>query len=355
MSAEQQIESLRADVRDAGQVMPHGARTKPALSAAGDDVAPLDMTELSGIVDYDPRELTVTALAGTPISMLQAELEAHGQYLPFDPPFAAKGATVGGVVACGASGPNALRHGGVKDFIIGARFIDGLGRLISGGGRVVKNAAGFNLPRLLVGSAGRLGVILEASFKVFPRPRARITAEVELESFADAIAAIDRLMRGPLEVEALELEPPGRLIIRVLGGSDAIVDQLRASGLSVLVKDRAAEPGFWRDAAEFDWRPVDARLVRIPTTVRSVVDLERWLTGSEVVRRYSLAGNVAWFAWPEHRPLRELDATLTALGLRGTVLTGAPGQPCLGIAHEDAFAQRVRSALDPNRRFVETG
>ena len=90
----------------------------------------------AAIVEYDPRELTFTALAGTPVRVVQAALAAHGQYLPFDPPLAARGATLGGVVAAGTCGPGRYRYGGVRDFVIGARFVDGTGALVvRGGGR----------------------------------------------------------------------------------------------------------------------------------------------------------------------------------------------------------------------------
>ena len=121
------------------------AAPKPALSTPPEGVVPLVVSGLRGIVEYDPEELTITALAGTPVRVVQEALAAHGQHLPFDPPLARAGATLGGVVAAGTSGSGGHRHGGVRDFIIGARFVDGTGALVGAGGRVVKNAAGFDL------------------------------------------------------------------------------------------------------------------------------------------------------------------------------------------------------------------
>ena len=137
-------------------------------------------------------ELTITALAGTPVRVVQAALAAHGQHLPFDPPLARAGATLGGVVAAGTSGPGRHRHGGVRDFIIGARFVDGTGALVGGGGRVVKNAAGFDLPQLMVGSMGRLGVLVEVAFKVFPAPPAWGTLAAEAPGLDAALDAAQR-------------------------------------------------------------------------------------------------------------------------------------------------------------------
>jgi FAD/FMN-containing dehydrogenase len=131
---------------------------------------------LTGLTAYDPAECVVTALAGTPVRHLADTLAAYGQYLPWDPPIAGDGATVGGMIASGLSGPGRYRYGGVRDFVIGARVVDGRGRLIASGGQVVKNAAGFLLHHALVGSAGRLGVIAEVSLKVFPRAEATRTS-----------------------------------------------------------------------------------------------------------------------------------------------------------------------------------
>src|SRR5436190_11409249 len=117
------------------------------------------MRHLSGMMEYDPAEFTFTALAGTPLAVVQKELAGNGQYLPFDPPLAAQGATLGGTVAAGLSGPGRLRYGGVRDFIVGVQWVDGSGTVIRGGGKVVKNAAGFDFPKLFTGSLGRLGIL----------------------------------------------------------------------------------------------------------------------------------------------------------------------------------------------------
>src|SRR4029079_6930035 len=99
----------------------------------------------------------------------------RGQYLPFDPKCVEAGATLGGTVASGLSGPGRFRFGGLRDFILGVRFVDGAGRLLRMGGKVVKNAAGFDLPKFFVGSLGRFGVLAEMTFKVFPRPQSART------------------------------------------------------------------------------------------------------------------------------------------------------------------------------------
>jgi glycolate oxidase FAD binding subunit len=352
------VEAVQEAVRAGPRVLPVAGGTKPALSTPpADDVVALDLSSLRGVVEYDPAELTLTALAGTPVADLDEALAVHGQHLPFDPPLSAAGATLGGVVAAGTSGPGAFRHGGVRDFVIGVRFVDGTGRLVAGGGKVVKNAAGFDLPKLLVGSMGRLGAIVQVSLKVFPRPRATTTLVVDLGSTEAALDAMAQLGRGPLDLDALDLEPPARLLARLGGDPEAL--PARAARLAGAVPAAARELGaeddaaLWHDAAELAWVPSTSRVVRAALTARSVPALEAALAAAGARARYSLGANVAWIAWPEERPLAGLDAALGDLGLAGVVLTGDPDGPLLGRPQGGAFARRVRAALDPHARFLE--
>lgn len=351
------VEAVQHAVRSGPCVLPVGGQTKPALSRpASDDVVRIDVSGLRGIVDYDPAELTLTALAGTPVAELDAALAEHGQYLPFDPPLAQAGATLGGAVAAGTSGPNAYRHGGVRDFVVGVRLVDGTGRLVSGGGRVVKNAAGFDLPKLVVGSAGRLGVLVQLTLKVFPRPRATTTLAFALESTEAALELVGALGRGVLDLDALDLEPPGRVIVR-LGGDPALLDA-RAERLAAAVALPAqrthgdAEAALWRGLAALDWVPEGSRLVRAGLTVRSVAAIQTVLDAAGAGARYSLGANVVWIAWPGGTPLDALDAALGARGLAGMVLTGPSHRALLGAPGGGAFAERIRAALDPDHRFA---
>ena len=151
---------------------------------------------LSGVLEYEPGEYVFTALAGTPVAQVEAMLAEHGQYLPFDPLWPARGATLGGTVAANTAGPGRNRYGGVRDFLIGVRFIDGRGELVRGGGKVVKNAAGFDLPKLMVGSLGAFGLLVELSFKVFPQPEAFATLEIECGSLDAALQIVRRARRN---------------------------------------------------------------------------------------------------------------------------------------------------------------
>jgi len=131
----------------------------------------LDVRAHRGIVSYDPTELVITARAGTPLSELEAALDAAGQMLPCEPPHFGEGATVGGMVAAGLSGPRRPWSGSVRDFVLGTRVITGQGKHLRFGGEVMKNVAGYDLSRLMAGSFGCLGVLTEVSLKVLPKPR----------------------------------------------------------------------------------------------------------------------------------------------------------------------------------------
>ena len=305
-----------------------------------------------GIVEYDPGELTLTARPGTTIAELCAELAPHAQHLPFDPPLAAAGATLGGTVASGLSGPGAFGHGSVRDFVIGVQIVDGTGALVRGGGKVVKNAAGFDLPKLMVGSIGRLGVMTEISLKVFPEP-ATATYVFELDDMAGALGAIARVARGGLDVQALEIEPPGRLVVRVAGGPSGATE--RSSRLEMLVGTSGvpvADPAqVWRRLTELEWVPEDHVVVRAAVTPRLVPAVDALAAGAP--RHYANAANVAWIAWPADRDLDELERGLVALGVAAMRLTRPPGPPLMGARPGGAFAARVKRAIDPDGRFLE--
>ena len=147
---------------------------------------PLDVTGLAGISSYEPTELVVTARCGTRLAELEAVLAERGQCLPFEPPHFGPGATVGGMVAAGLSGPSRAAVGAVRDYMLGATLLNGRGEVLSFGGQVMKNVAGYDVSRLLAGSLGTLGVILEVSLKVLPVALATATLRFELDESGGA-------------------------------------------------------------------------------------------------------------------------------------------------------------------------
>jgi glycolate oxidase FAD binding subunit len=181
-----------------------GAGTKDYLGEVLPTDAVLDTTALAGIVAHVPADLTVTVAAGTRFADVRAALARAGQFLPLDPPHA-DAATVGGIVAANSTGFWRSRYGGVRDLLIGTSAVLGDGTIARSGGRVVKNVAGYDLNKLFVGSLGTLGVLLECTFKVLPRPPSSAGAHAQFARVADAFAAADAIVRTSARPAALAI------------------------------------------------------------------------------------------------------------------------------------------------------
>ncbi|MDE2441143.1 MAG: glycolate oxidase subunit GlcE [Betaproteobacteria bacterium] len=160
----------------------------------------LDVATYRGIVAYEPTELYITAKCGTLLTEVEAELAAKGQMLAFEPP-RFSGATVGGCVAAGLSGPRRQQAGAVRDFVLGVKLIDGTGQVLNFGGQVMKNVAGYDVSRLLAGSMGTLGVLAEVTLKVLPRPVAEQTLVFSM-SERDAVSRLNQWAGQPLPISS---------------------------------------------------------------------------------------------------------------------------------------------------------
>lgn len=180
----------------------------------------LDTRAYSGVVSYEPTELVITARCGTPLAEVVELLRKHGQMLAFEPPHFGAGATFGGCIAAGLSGPRRASAGALRDFVLGARVVDGRARVLAFGGQVMKNVAGYDVSRLLAGSLGTLGVIAEASVKVLPRPAEELTLHLAL-SQEEALAAMLGWSAEPLPVSATAWHE-GELLVRLSGAAPAV-------------------------------------------------------------------------------------------------------------------------------------
>ncbi len=189
-------------------------------NAALSQTAAVDVTLHRGIVEYDPRELVLTARSGTPLSQIEAVLANAGQMLAFEPPHFGGGATLGGTLACGLSGPRRPYSGSARDFVLGCKMLNGQGEILQFGGQVMKNVAGYDVSRLLVGAYGTLGIMLDVSLKVMPRPAASITV-VRKCDLADAIASMSALLSQPYPVDGACYYDE-RCYIRFSGSAQAV-------------------------------------------------------------------------------------------------------------------------------------
>ncbi|MBB3238945.1 glycolate oxidase FAD binding subunit [Pseudomonas sp. Tn43] len=235
------LEQVKQARENATPLRIQGGNTKAFL---GREVAGeiLDTRVHRGIVSYDPTELVISVRAGTPLSELFAALDAAGQMLPCEPPSFGEGATVGGMIAAGLSGPRRPWSGSVRDFVLGTRVISGLGTHLRFGGEVMKNVAGYDLSRLMVGSYGCLGVLTEVSLKVLPKPRQCLSISLDI----DCARALDNLAQWgqqPLPISAA-CHDGQRLFLRLEGGEGSVTAAHQRLGGEPL------DSGFWADLNE---------------------------------------------------------------------------------------------------------
>ena len=345
---------LAEAVRSQPRVLAVGACTKPRLSQVSHDVALISTRGLRGIVEYEPDEFTFTALAGTSMREIGQALAEKGQYLPFDPMWLEAGATLGGTVAAGVSGPGRFRFGGVRDFILGIRFVDGLGRLLRMGGKVVKNCAGFDLPKFFVGSLGRYGALAEVTFKVFPSPASRLTLKLTTAGAEAAAKVLTDAANSRWEPDALDLLPDGKTVcVRLAGPASALETISRevlarwpGQTLSAAEADLA-----WAELREFRWAHAGGVLVKVaitPAVVPSLDAVAHSLDGTRV--HFSAGGNVAFVSLPSSVPPSALQERLCVLSLPAVSLVGNAPLWC-GTRTNTAVSVGVKQALDPQNRF----
>ncbi|KAB0491187.1 glycolate oxidase subunit GlcE [Pseudomonas vancouverensis] len=213
------LEQVNAALQNATPLRIQGANSKAFLgrSTAGEI---LDTRSHRGIVSYDPTELVISARCGTPLAELKQVLDAAQQMLPCEPPSFGEGATVGGMIACGLSGPRRPWSGSVRDFVLGTRVISGQGKLLRFGGEVMKNVAGYDLSRLMAGSHGCLGLITEVSLKVLPKPRQCLSISLELD-VERALLRLGEWGQQPLPISAA-CHDGSRLHLRLEGGEGSV-------------------------------------------------------------------------------------------------------------------------------------
>jgi FAD/FMN-containing dehydrogenase len=312
---------------------------------------PLDVTGLAGISSYEPTELVVTARAGTPLEELEAALQEHGQYLPFEPPRFAKGGTVGGMVAAGLSGPARASVGSVRDHVLGVTLLNGRGEVLSFGGQVSKNVAGYDVSRLLVGSLGILGVICDVSMKVLPVSVAKATLSFDWEE-QQALEKIARWAGQPWPINATAWHA-GRLHVRLAGARAAVaaacghlggdrMEPAAADAWWLGVRDQSAE--FFSLSAASSARGESLWRLSVPATAAPLP-----LPGQQFIE---WGGAQRW--WRTTAPPSQVrDAAARAAG-HATVMRGAdrsggifsPSSSVLMRVH-----QGLKKAFDPDGIF----
>ena len=283
---------------------------------------------------------------------VSAALAERGQYLPFDPLLPAS-ATIGGTVASNLSGSRRYRYGGVRDFILGASVVDGAGRAFRVGGKVVKNSAGFDLSKFLVGSLGQYAIMTELTFKVFPDVPHFRSLSFHYRQLDEALAAIAYVSGSAFELDALDLLPvaEGWSLLARLGGFSETLPQRTARFTESVKRETAPLEALELDEEDSLWEPLaglcGAFVVKVVLSPMQVAALDAEIPGAQ--RRYSVGGNLAWVATDD---IAALERALAAAGLSGLCLQGAVDAPVIGAPLEQHLSARVKQVLDPQGKLV---
>lgn len=342
-------------MKSEASVLPVGNRTKQPL-AIDPQASVISVREMKGILEYEPSEFTFTAYAGTTIREVNQALRQRQQYLPFDPMLVDAGATLGGSVGAGLSGPGRFRYGGLRDFILGVKFLSGDGEVINSGGKVVKNAAGFDIPKLLTGSMGRLGVMVEITFKVFPMPGCSQTLAVACDSLETAMQRMSVAASSSWELDAIDYRPAAKSIfLRVAGPEN--VNQILVNKIIDLwgadVTELSNGAGLWQSVTELQWaqesRPLAIKVPIHRSGMGPLVDLASQRTGVDL--HFSAAGAVAWLLCESQEDVDHLDRVLVENEVAGLVIRGAPARPHLGRWVRTEISLAVKQAMDPISKF----
>lgn len=338
------LDAIQQAVQEDSTIICRGGGTKTALSQN----ATLDLAQLKGVVQYTPSEYTFTALAGTPLKDVRDELAENRQFMPFDPPMVNAGATLGGTVAAGLSGSGRFRYGGIRDFLLGVKLVTRSGSVVFGGSKVVKNAAGFDIPKLMCGSLGRMGILAEVTFKVFPLPEEFRTVRIDCGDLQHALPALKTLSRLPLDLTALDLEPSGQLVLRMGGTTLALPDRVERirKTLEYEVTDVPSDQEYWEQINDFQWLPSQHSLVKIPLSPTQISDAENFFgrMNNSIPRRYAVAGNLLWIGWPRGESNSVLEGLSSTLKRQALTITGEWNAPHDELA-QNRFGKRIESVF----------
>jgi glycolate oxidase FAD binding subunit len=310
----------------------------------------LDTRAYRGIVDYDPSELVVTARAGTPLAEVEQALASHGQMLPFEPPYFGGAATIGGCVAAGLSGPRRATVGSVRDFVLGVVMMEGKGQVLHFGGQVVKNVAGYDVSRLMAGSLGSLGLLLEVSLRTLPLPMDELTVSLAM-SRVDAVRYLNEWAGRALPITASAWQDE-QLWVRLGGARSAVqsgraqlggerLDTEHAQSFWNGLRDHTADFFSKRGSSQALWR------VALPPTAKSLP-----IHGEELIE---WGGGQRWYRSADDSARIHTEAI--ALGGHATLYHAAAAGPAIDeiftrpAAPLMAIHQRLKDTFDPARIF----
>lgn len=354
-------DTLAKMVREAtGALCVQGGGTRVIGAAQG---VLLETGGLAGITLYEPGALTLVVRAGTPLAEVAEVLAGERQRLAFEVPdlrglLGRQGvSTIGGVVASNASGPRRIQAGACRDSLLGVRFVDGAGRIIKNGGRVMKNVTGLDLVKLMAGSQGSLGVLTEVSLKVQAIPEAEATLVVQVAGAAAGVSVLSRALGSPYDVTGAAYD--GRALVRIEGMAGSVAYRAKAlkalfGGELVIGTGSAAIWGAVRDVVSLQGKPGAIWRVSVKPTDGPVV----LAAVGDVPHLLDWGGGLLWCVLPDDlASALALRALVARLGGHATRLSGTAALPdhapeAAGVA---ALTQGLRAAFDPRGIFAAGG
>ncbi len=338
----EQIDSIKERVLNAVE------ESKPLKIVGGNSKAFLgrattgtlvDVSAYSGVINYEPTELYITARAGTLLSDINNALSENGQMLAFDPPNVTDKTTIGGVVATGLSGSRRPYSGSVRDYVLGIRCINGLGKDLSFGGQVMKNVAGYDLSRLMTGAFGTLGIILEVSLKVVPIPEIEITCSRSMTK-ENALGQMQGLSAQAIPISA-SCYDGGVLHVRLSGNENSV----KATSKKIDLDKEEQYLNFWNELRDYKAPIFDTDIniwrISVPTTANPDIGDDPYLV--------DWGGGLYWLN--SERPAKEIfdlarEAGGSAMLFRGTVLDQELFQPLSkGLL---SLHKGLKKAFDPH-------
>lgn len=341
MDVQQLIVDKVANADDTGAALSiHGGNSK-AFYGYPAEGEPLDVSKHRGIIEYDPGELVLTCRAGSRLSEIRETLRENGQHFPFEPPGFGEAATIGGTVACGFSGPARPWKGSLRDYLLGVKMVNGASEVVQFGGQVMKNVAGYDMSRLMAGSMGTLGVLLETSFKVLPLPARELTLTFSC-SQAEAIENVNRWSGQPLPLSgAYWVEDSLRVR---LSGAESEVDR---AALGLKPDQTVEDPECWINLREhslpFFNQPWNLWRLSIPPATGPLV------LNSDCLLDWG--GAQRWYC--TDLPAAQIRELTAKAGGHATLFRGDgndarfhPLAPALAL-----MQSRIKQALDPNGVF----
>ena len=375
------VANVHASIADFREQILTAAQNKTALSIEGggtkawygnaNTYPKLDTRAYSGILEYHPEELVITACAGTPLSEIEAVLAEKNQILAFEPPHFGSSAPFGGTVAAGLAGPGRISMGNLRDFVLGTRLMNGQGQDLTFGGKVIKNVAGYDVSRLIPGSLGTLSLLLEASVKVLPKPAATSTLRCRIAQ-VQALQLLNNWAGQPLPLSASSWignhQGEGELTIRLSGAIAAIKAAIPIIGAAVntIELDPKVAALFWKDLREhqlasFNQLGADQTLYRLalpaacgPLIVPQMNDdlvlewhgQQRWITAPGDDATFAAIKQMA-SSNGGHVTRFKQGSNINPANQRFTLLSEQANSRALELVQE-----RLRSAFDPAGVFA---